>query len=330
MAKNKAEKIETVALGTLANGCTLAQAETARILIHYERNFRAFECLQTAPTPNFDPSKDKSAPGLYENILLNGIMTPILLSELEESRREEYHREFGEWYDFIVLRGHRRMHVVSQINATNPDNPQFPTVPAMIYKGLTIADEFRLMADQGGGLDYNDYEIYDQIKKLVMNTRMSEEAIANQLSRPDKKISRGYVQRRKWIMSMPQWVEDNFRLRYTQAKDENGKPIPYVNITDKTLQELNKAVTADRETNTDPTAEGSKFKTVWDNFVEKGNPTLSGNAPIKPLSKSELETLHSSTTDPILRTCIEKCMGKEVDWHSAVQEMKTLRRKAEG
>lgn len=293
----------------------------ARIFNDKSRNPRMLSNYDTDPIPNFDPGKHKA--NLYEMINAEGIRVPPAVSILSEDRKTKLKERGIDGVDAITIWGHRRLDVANKIHER--DRTRFDTVECLVYEGLSEADEIRMLMDHEGVQGLNEYELFQAILSLKLNTSLSEEQIGIQVGR-----SRGYVQRRLWIASLPPVVQENYRKKF--EKDAEGKPVPYVPITDKNLTVLNKAANADRASTpdhppVDPMADGSEFRKAWDNLVNSGEA-----GPDEPKSKTRKDLLDALqyVQDPILRLTLMWAAGDQVKLTDAIEMMKALRSKADG
>lgn len=283
-----------------------------QVFADYNRNFRmASSYAECSAIPGFNPEKQK--PNLYEDIKVNGIHTPLALVELDPAEAEAISQRVGRKVKYRVLRGHRRFRTVENIRKDSPH--LLETIPANVYKGLTPSDEFRLMSDQAHVKNLNEYELFDAIRKLAINTSLSEEQIGHQVGR-----SRGYVQRRKWIMNLPPVVEQNYRLKFEQ--DENGKAVSHIAFTDPDLVELNKAANRDLEASRDPASPDSEFNKQWERLVNTGK--ARSETPKALTRKDMLEKLQW-LKDPIIKLVIRACAGDPVQLTDAEEQMTALR-----
>lgn len=278
----------------------------------YSRNFRMAESYgECLPISGFNPEKQK--PNLYEDIKANGISTPLALAELSSDEAERISAIVGRKIRYRIVRGHRRFRCVENVRKDNPH--MFIEIPAMVYKNLSGADEFRLMADHAHVKGLNEYELFDAIKKLALNTNLSEEAIGHQVGR-----SRGYVQRRKWIMNLPPCVEENFRAKF--LKDDQGKPVPHTAFTDGDLQKLYAAQGRDKEAGREPLSEGSEFANLWNNLENTGRA-----APPEPKAWTRKDMLGKLEwiKEPIVRNVLQACAGEPVKLTDSVEQIDALR-----
>lgn len=283
-----------------------------QIYADYGRNFRmSTSYVECEPIKDFNPEKHK--PNLYEDIKVNGINTPLAVVELLGEEAEQLSALVGRKIKYRVVRGHRRARVIENIRRDNAH--MLETVPANVYRGLSASDEFRLMADHAHVKGLNEYELFDAIRKLALNTSMSEEQIGHQVGR-----SRGYVQRRKWIMNLPRIVEENYRKKF--ERDEEGKAVPCVTFTDTDLNELNKAANRDREQNRDPETGGSEFNNQWYKLLETGK---AKDPEPKAWTRKEMLDKLQWIKDPIIKNVIRACAGDPVRITDSEDQITALR-----
>ena len=282
----------------------------------YARNFRMAENYEGCePIKDFNPEKHKS--NLYEDVVLNGIQTPLMVAELSATEAEEISAKIGRKVKYRVIRGHRRFRVIENIRAHSPH--LLETFPAGVHSGLSASDEFRLMADHAHVKGLNEYELFDAVRKLALNTNLSEEQIGVQVGR-----SRGYVQRRKWIMNLPSVVEENYRKKF--EKDSEGNPVPCVSFTDPDLQKLYAAGGSDRKNGIDPSDPGSEFNKAWDMLVNTGRARA-----IEPKAWTRKDMLDklSWIKDPIIKIVVQACAGEPVQLTDAIEQLTALRSRLE-
>jgi hypothetical protein len=294
----------------------LQDIDTDTIFADYGDNFRmesAYADLK--PIPGFNPEKQKA--GLYEDIKNNGLQTPLWVAKLSKEEAEAIRdREVragrpGVLYEWIVMRGHRRFYVITQIRLTEPHN--FQKIRCQTYTGLTKADRYKLMADHMQTKGLNDFEVYTAIKRLTLNTGLSEVQIGMQMGK-----SRGYVQRRKWIAAMPQRVEDNYKLAFT--RDEEGKPVACVKLPDPVLVELHKAFQEDTDAGRDPESEGSSFNVAWAKLSAGDMPP-----PVKSLTRKDIQDKSRLIKEPLVKEILAVCAGDAGDLASAADQIANMR-----
>jgi hypothetical protein len=297
----------------MASTMKFAQIPFGEVFFDYARNFRMGNgYAECEPIPNFNPEKMKA--NLYESVKEEGVHTPFAVVELEADEAKALSERLGRKVKYRCIRGHRRGKVVENIHHhVGPHILQ--TIPCNVYKGVSNEDEYRLMVDQVHVKGLNDYELFDAIRKLAMNTRLSEEQIGVQIGK-----SRGYVQRRKWIMGLPPVVEDNYRRRYEVGDD--GKPVSHISFTDTDLNELNKAANRDREAGRDPASNDSEFNRQWDKLATTGK--AKDNEP-KAWTRKEILDKIQWIKEPIVKTVMLACAGDPVRLTDAVEQVEALR-----
>lgn len=289
---------------------TIKELDTTTIFANYKENFRmesSYDDLK--PIPNFDP--DKMKPGLYEDILNNGLHTPLWVAELSKEEAEAIRADTGILYRYIVIRGHRRFYVITDIRKTQPHN--FVKVRCEVYIGLTKADRYRLMADHLQVKGLNDFEVYTAIKRLALNTSLSEVQIGMQMNK-----SRGYIQRRKWIAAMPARVEENYKLAFT--RDAEKKPVPCVKLPDPVLVELHKAFQEDVDAGRDSESDDSSFATAWTKLSAGVLPP-----PVKSLTRKDIMEKARLIKEPIVKEILAVCAGDAGDLASAADQVANMR-----
>lgn len=283
-----------------------------QIFADYDRNFRMSSSYsECEPIKDFNPEKQR--PNLYEDIKINGLQTPLAVSELDSTEAETLSHTLGRKVKFRVIRGHRRMKSIENIRRDNPH--MLETIPALVYKGLSDRDEFKLMADHAHVKGLNEYELFDAIRKLALNTGLSEEQIGHQVGR-----SRGYVQRRKWIMNLPDVVELNYRRKF--ERDGDGKAVPCVTFTDSQLTDLYKASNRDREAGRDPSVPDSEFNREWDKLVTSGK---TRDPEPKAWTRKEMLDKLNWLSDPIVKIVVQACAGDPVRITDAEEQLTALR-----
>lgn len=290
-----------------------------RIFNDKSRNPRMVENYDTDPITGFDPENNRA--NLYEMINIDGIKVPPAVSKLSPARKAKLLAEKNVDADAITIWGHRRLDVAMKIHAADPK--RFETVECLVYEGLSEADEIRMLMDHEGVKGLNEYELFSAILSLKLNTSMSEEHIATQVGK-----SRGYVQRRLWIASLPDVVECNYRLKF--ERDSEGKPMPFVNLTDKALAALNKAANIDRADTlehpaVDPSDPASEFYKVWNNLVRDGE--IRGET-VKAKNRQQILDGLQYVQDPVLKIVMMWCAGDQVKLTDARDSMKIIRAKA--
>lgn len=214
-----------------------------------------------------------------------------------------------------LLQGHRRLAAARLVRKRYPD--RLETVPCVVFKGLTLADECRMMIDHFLVKDLDRAETYEAIKRL-RQSGMSEPEIMRTTG-----LNRFRVQRAGWVMSAPQVVEDAI-LAKLSGKEE------YVPITDVDLQAISAANVADREeaktTGIDlPPEGGERFREVWERLMATGKAK-----PSEPKAKTrkELTSLAGSYKESILVSVLKYAAGDPVDLGSVLSEITVLRAKA--
>jgi len=291
-----------------------------RLFADYDRNFRQPELYHTDPKAKYDPNSDslaESTPGLYEDIEANGVLVPLIVSKISKERLDTYKDSFNlaKESDLLVLCGHRRLQVVQKINAKNPQNPLIETVPVIIHHDLSSEQELMVMSDQANFQEYNEFELFLQIRQLTLNTSLSEQKIGERIGK-----GRTYVQRRKWLLTFPQFVQEEFRKAALGIREDKKKS---VKLTDKVLIALNNALKKDHDRGIESDSSDSEFMETWNLFVDG----KSADGP-KPLTKAQLVEKTSFVHDPILKSAFQVAQGESVDLKSNMDSLAKLRDKA--
>lgn len=247
-------------------------------------------------------SDDKDFKKLVETIDQEGFRSdkPLVVAKYKDNDTWKYR----------VIQGHRRFAAVTTINKR--DNSKCTELPCIVYEGLSETDEWKLMIDHFHVKGLSEFEQYLAIKRLLL-AGLTEEAVANQTGK-----SRGFVQRRRWIASAPQVVEDAYR-----AKAEGTGTLA---LTDPDLQEIKKAMTADQAAGLDNVNGGPNFSEVWSNITNNGR----AKAP-EPKSKTRKELLDmlGMVKDPIGKGFLKYAAGEPgQQLTTLVEELQTLRAKA--
>lgn len=262
---------------------TIKSIPSRNIFADYGRNVRMASKYRVEPKADFDPEKD--TPGFYEDILQRGVQVNIevaeltddqvsrVLSKMDDATRARY---AGITPLYRVIRGHRRFKAVEMINANHAN--LIKDLTCVVYRGLTENEEIQLMVDHTGVEPLNDYEMFLAVKRLF-GTNLSQEGIGTQLG-----MSRGPVQKRIWMMEMPEVVADNYRKRF-EPNTVKGKD--YVYFTDKDVEKLHKAWGEDNDAGIPHNSDASAFLRVWGELEGK-----TATDPIKPkkaLSLNDME-----------------------------------------
>lgn len=319
------------------NGGFLAPIE--RIMFDYPRNIRVDygDCepnKEWNPSDEIDPAKqlgDKFNPGLFEDVMMHGILVPLDVSLLDGKELADARKASGlpkpaaDKIVFRGIRGHRRFKVLTNLHRLFPKDSRFSMVPVTIHEGLTYQQEMDLLVDQFGVKTLNPCEIVNAIKALRKNG-LSEVSIASRIGK-----SRGFVQRRLWILGFPQYVFDAW-VAYTLKRDDAVK----VNLTDTVLVDLNKAATEDRRNGRPLESVGSDFSNAWKALIEpsigeNGEPAPPAERTAKAMSRSEVQKLldEQKDLDTIIRSTLEIVIKTSTTSLAALDSAcKTLRSKA--
>lgn len=299
------------------------------------------------PSAEFDPTdlkKSGPTPKFYNDIYTNGILTPLEVSKLEGKELVDVRKRAmasglskaeADLIKYRGIRGHRRFYVVNKIRSVEPD--RFKTIPCLVRTGLTYQEEMNLLIDQFGVKTLNSCEIVNAIRELT-NQGMTQVQIAERIQ-----MSKGFVQRRQWVLSFPSFVLDAWKHYYTIGKaskdvdPKTGKAYTRVNLTDTVLVELNKAANIDRNAKPKRALDhpDSEFMKVWNSLVNPStNPDGSvasvQNAP-KAMSKSDIDKIMTMNgdLDPILVSAFQYVTKTaDINLTSLDSECKLLRVKA--
>lgn len=292
--------------------------------------------------------KTEVSASMYDNVFTNGVLVPVEASLLigdELTRAHTMAAKFGltpaGYGDMINLspkqvkeialrgiRGHRRFFTLVQLHKLYPRDEKFAYIPVNIHENLTYQMELDMLIDQGGVKGLNSCELVNAIKTL-RSTGLSEVAIASRLN-----VSRGFVQRRVWIIGFPQFVFDAW-VNYMLKREKTVQ----FNLTDTRLVELYKCATEDRKNGRDLSDPESKFMERWNKYLapstsadgtETGGEASTGNNP-KMKTRLQAQALmdENKDLDTIITSTIQLMMGNnDVSLHTLNGECKMLRIKA--
>lgn len=314
-----------------------------RIWYDYTRNLRIdySDCL---PNPEWneqedaDVSKlvgDKFNAGLYEDVRMHGILVPLDVSFLEGAELASAHKKAiacgvaskdAKLIGLRGIRGHRRMKALMALHTLYPNDSRYSMIPVNIHEGLTYQQEMDLLVDQFGIKQLNACEVVNAIRVLRSNG-LSEVDIAARINK-----SRGFVQRRLWIIGFPTFVFDAWVAYMLKKTDVN----PRLDLTDSVLVELNKCATADRKAGRKLDADHSDFMKQWNAYVnpkdENGNPVEAKTTrERKSYSRDEIVKMldEQKDLDTIIRSTLEYVIKQgNVSLQTLNAECQTLRRKA--
>jgi hypothetical protein len=242
------------------------------VFADFERNFRdpAKDYADCQPTEGFDRDKYEAgtmAAGFFEDILLNGIQTPIVVVKLTEAQRAEVKAKTGKDYLYRLAKGHRRVYTAGLVNDKFPGT--ITEVNALVYEGLNPMQEWELLADHSPNrreAELSGTGVYRAVIKLHA-AGFSQEKIGNMMG----KAGRGYAQRHVnvFAMRLTTPVERHW-LGVHLAKDDKDRPEPCYKLTNKNIDDLHPAFNADKEAGRDPMALGSQFRAEWDKIASTG------------------------------------------------------------
>lgn len=216
-----------------------------------------------------------------------------------------------------VLQGHRRFKVVEELAKLDPE--RFELIPCLIYKGLTLSEEQEKVVDHFGVKLLNEFEVYQAIKSLKMTSNLSEDRIAQLIGK-----SRGYVQRRLWVATLPKVVEAEWKKKVQADKDDEN----VVNITDKALTALSTANTLDKSKGQASRAGGPEFAKVWENLVKYGTPEGTVK-PSKVMEKKMIEQMRDMLENDELSQLLQWVLGDPVKTQDIDNAVTRLREKAQ-
>lgn len=246
----------------------------------FERNFRdpAKDYADCYPTEGFDREKYEAgnmAAGFFEDILLNGVQTPIAVVLLTLAQRAEVLHRTGKEYLYRLAKGHRRFFTVGLINERFPNT--ITDGPALVYEGLTAMEEWELLSDHSPTrreAELSGAGVYRAVIKLHA-AGFSQEKIGNMMGKGGK----GYAQRHVnvHLMRNATPVETHW-LGIHLAKDDADRPVPCYKLTTKHIDDLTPAFNADKVAGRDPMAIGSEFRREWDKVAATGK-TTNDSAP---------------------------------------------------
>lgn len=312
-----------------------------RIWYDYTRNLRIdySDCL---PNPEWNEQEDadvsklsgeKFNAGLYEDVRMHGILVPLDVSFLEGAELASAHKKAiacgvpskdAKMIALRGIRGHRRMKTLMALHALYPNDPRYAMIPVNIHEGLTYQQEMDLLVDQFGIKQLNACEIVNAIRVLRLNG-LKEFEIAARINK-----SRGFVQRRLWIIGFPSFVFDAWVAYMLKKTDVN----PRIDLTDERLNKLNMAATSDRKAGRKLDDVHSDFMKQWNAYVNpvdaNGNPVAPPARERKTLSKDEIiKFADDATLDSIIRSTLDYVIKRgDVSLHTLNAECMTLRKKA--
>lgn len=205
MADKKTSAVETVT-PVKADRASLRWVQTKNCRVDRKRNVRS-ESKYTK----------ESLKDLIESLMIQGFNMgcPVLLSD---------HGEF-----LLTLQGHRR---ITAAEFANVDQ-----VYAVVYKGLSEADEYRIMIDHGRE-DLDEVEWLEAVRRL-MESGMGRKTIMAHLKKKDQ-----WVQTRMELLRLPAYMQEQWKLgRIDATKCE-------INVTADVIRQLSAAALKDRESGT--------------------------------------------------------------------------------
>lgn len=252
-------------------------------------------------TSSYNEDSDKDFKDLVLSIETEGFRVdkPILVSK----------RANGECW---IVQGHRRYFSAVVVNKRS-NGEKCKEIPCLVEEGLTLDEENRRLIDHFLVKGLSDFEQYLAVKQLLL-TGMGEMEVAQHIGK-----SRGFVQRRKWIVQAPAVVEAEWRKKAEGNED-------HVPLTDPNLTELKKAKTRDQEAGVDNTDGGPAFKEAWSKILATGKVK---EAEPKAKTRSYMLDYCSMVKDPLILDTIKWCAGEVgIDMGKVNEGIATMRAKA--
>lgn len=252
----------------------LRDIEIANLYSDIDRNFRDpnHDYASCLPTKDYDHEKflaGKIKQGMFESIYYEGVKEPLWVAQLTEDEAKRASDKAGFEVIWRTIRGHRRAVTVGNVNERFPGHIE--TVPAIVHTGLTLAEEWALLADHGGanveeGL--SELGQYRACVNLFATGQFSQEMIGRMLGE-----TRGWAMRRIWIHTMGGKLtptETEYLKRFDKDKFPEGT---FFSFTYKDVEGLHTAFNADQNAKPKrkPMAEGSEFIKVWNTFAGTGS-----------------------------------------------------------
>lgn len=248
----------------------IERVSISEIYADFNRNFRdpLLEYADCEPTQAYDHEeflKGNSKQGFFEDILYNGITTPVWVVQMSTDQIESVFAATGKRYSKRVMRGHRRIYTALKVNEKFPG--KIESVDCDVYYGLSTAEEWELMADHSPTKreqPLSELGLFHAVVNLF-GAGFSQEKVANMLGN-----KRGWAMRRIWLheMGADTPIEKDFVASF-DPKREKGS---YVSIPMSKVDELHKAWSQDHDAGRDPMKEGSDFVAKYETFKETGAP----------------------------------------------------------
>jgi hypothetical protein len=242
---------------------------------------------------------------LCQNIEDNGfrIDKPLTVAEIVDAN--------GGPTRYRVIQGHRRFRAAKALNAKKPNT--ITEIPCLVFRGLTVQEEMKMLVDQVEVKMLNSFEQYLVVKRLLMAGYSEPQIMAI------GQFSRGFVQKRKQIASLPPCVEKAWHEK-SLPKSKSFFP----NLTDAQIGNLYTAFMKDVSADISPEDPESGFKKLWDGWME-GKPT--SDKP-KAMTVDQIKEKSLYVKDPILSDLLDWTLGKPRDLNTITGDIKNLREQA--
>lgn len=218
---------------------------------------------------------------LFDSLKTYGIdpsKPPITLSRKSDGR-------------YLTLRGNLRMSIVREMNAENDKAGlpvRFPTVPALVYTGLTPEEEILILADHTGQKELNRYELALMVGRASLARRWTDKEGASYFG-----LGASTVQRLRQQFLMPPVLDDlkkEVHLSRFKGGDVPEEHKPYV-FTQKECATLYNGYNSDQAINPIPRwTDGPNFKQAWDGVMDARR-GVDKAPPVKPRKAAELDSM---------------------------------------
>lgn len=262
----------------------IKEIDPATIFADKDRNFRHSWKYKVQPLEKFDANND--VPGFFEDIVLNGVQTNIVIVKLTNDQIDKIERVHGIRPLYRVVRGHRRLTAVMLARSQNAG--LFVKLTCEIHEGLSEADEVAMMFDDKGVEHLDEFEIYKAIIRLY-GTGRSHEMIGTLIGQ-----ERNYTQRRVYMWELPQVIKDEYEKRFTPVTGADGvvrnpkKGEDYIYFPWGEVDKLHVLRNQDVNGGVDPDAPESKTMEYWMTLVGKVKPAP-GSSNVTALSKKKMD-----------------------------------------
>lgn len=248
----------------------LQEILVSELFADIDRNFRDpnHDYSSCEPTPKYDHAKWQNGTmkqGLFESIYYDGIKVPIWTALLTEDEAKLASDKAGYPVKYRVMRGHRRVIAIQKINTIYPGH--ISVVPSIVYSGLTVPEEWALMADHGGPNKEEQLSELGQYRACINlqgTGSFSQDGIGRMLGE-----TRGWAMRRIWIHSMG--AKTDIEREYLKRFDTKLKPGDYFTFTYKDVEDLHKAYNTDEKAGKNPRDEDSEFDKMFRRFAGTGS-----------------------------------------------------------